>query len=117
MMSCEQVRSQLLEHLYDLLEAEQVRALDNHLRGCGNCQTELGHAREQMALIAAAAKEEFPKVQFVPPTDKTSEGFKAWGASGASRRWGNRRAAAAAILLVVVGVSAPASIYWCQENQ
>ena len=117
MTSCEHVRSQLLEHLYDLLEEEQVRALDDHLRDCGNCQTELGHAREQIALMAAAAKEEFPKVHFVPPTEKTLEVSKISEILVAPKRWGIRWAVAAAILCAVAGVAAPATIYWRQESQ
>src|SRR6266404_390771 len=89
MTSCDQIRAQLLEHLYNLLEDEDGRALDVHLHQCANCQAELEHARQQMTLIAAAAKEEFPNVQFAPPTEKTSGVLKTSEVS-APKRWGIR---------------------------
>src|SRR5438132_2535393 len=117
MTSCDQIRVHLLEHLYNLLEEEDGRALDVHLHQCANCQAELEQAREQMTLIAAAAKEEFPSVQFVPPTEKTSEVLKTSELSRAQRRWGIRWAVAAAVFFAVAGVGIPASIYWRQQTQ
>src|SRR6266851_790180 len=104
MTSCDQIRAQLLEHLYNLLEEEDGRALDVHLHQCANCQAELENAREQMTLIAAAAKQEFPSVHFILPSEKTPEVLKTSELSGAQRRWGIRWAVAAAVLFAVSGV-------------
>src|SRR5438477_359086 len=117
MTSCDQIRTQLLEHLYDLLEGEDGRALKVHLGHCSNCQAELGRAREQMTLIAAAAKQEFPSVQFALPLEKTSEVSKTLELFRAPRRWGIRWAVAAAVLLAVTGVGVAATIYWRQQAQ
>ncbi len=117
MTSCDQIRAQLLEHLYNLLEEEDGRALDVHLHQCANCQAELEQAREQMTLIAAAAKQEFPNVHFAPPTEKTSEVLKTSELSRAQRRWGIRWAVAAGVLFAVSGVGVLATIYWRQQTQ
>src|SRR5256885_491720 len=101
MKSCDQIRSQLLEHLYDLLEGEDGHALAGHLEQCSHCQAELGRVREQMTLIAEAAKTEFPNVRFIPPMDQTSEVLKTSEVLAAQRRWGFRWAVAAAVLLAV----------------
>src|SRR5439155_1675839 len=117
MTSCDQIRAQLLEHLYNLLKDEDGRALDVHLHQCANCQAELEQAREQMTLIAAAAKEEFPNVHFILPLEKTSEVSKTLELFRAPRRWGIRWAVAAALLFAVSGVGVLATIYWRQQNQ
>jgi hypothetical protein len=57
----------LLESLYDLLDEADKQALAAHLEGCPACQTELNQARRQQGLFAAAARMEFPNVQFTPP--------------------------------------------------
>jgi hypothetical protein len=113
MKSCEQVRSQLLEHLYDLLEGEDGHALADHLDQCNNCQTELKHAREQMALIAEAAKQEFPHVHFIPPADEVDTAARAARPSRFRFRW----AVAAAVLLAVAGLGVPTTLYWAQQAQ
>jgi hypothetical protein len=117
MTSCDQIRAQLLEHLYNLLEDEDGRALDVHLHECANCQAELELARGQMTLIAAAAKEEFPNIHFVLPSEKTSEVSKTLELFRAQRRWGIRWAVAAGVLFAVSGVGVLATIYWRQQTQ
>src|SRR5207247_6393835 len=82
-----------------------------------NCQAELEQARDQRTLIAAAAKEEFPNVHFVLPSEKTPEVLKTSELSRAQRRWGSRWAVAAAVLFAVSGVGVLATIYWRQQTQ
>jgi hypothetical protein len=112
MKSCDQVRSQLLEHLYGLLEGEDGRALGDHLGQCDSCQAELDHAREQMALIAEAAKQEFPHVHFIPPADAV-EIAQPVSPSRVRFRW----AVAAAVLLGGASLAVPTALYWRQQAQ
>src|SRR5712692_4852744 len=113
MKSCDQIRSQLLEHLYDLLEGEDGHALAGHLEQCSHCQAELGRVREQMALIAEAAKAEFPHVHFIPPLDEVDAAARPVSPSRFRFRW----AVAAAVLLAVAGLGVPAALYWRQGAQ
>jgi alpha-2-macroglobulin-like protein len=67
MLSCESCRGQLLEYLYDLLDAGDRRALDAHLTQCAACQAALVKARNQQRLLGAAAKTNFAGVRFEAP--------------------------------------------------
>ncbi len=110
MKPCGQIRQELLEHLYGLLEGENDRALTAHVAECSACQAELAHAQEQMALIAAAAKEEFPQVQFIrPAVDAPLPIIR--------KDFGFRWAAAAAIVLAVGGLSVFGGVYWQRQTQ
>lgn len=67
-MTCEQYQAQLLDYLYDLLEAQDRRALDEHFAQCSACTAALTQARSQKRLLGVAAKAQFPNVQFhIPP--------------------------------------------------
>jgi anti-sigma factor RsiW len=114
MNHCETYRAQMLEYLYDLLEAEERQALEAHLAECAACQAELARARRQQGLLATAARMGFSEVRFVaPPADPDPAAApepmvvplarprRAW------RRW----AAAAAVLLVLGGLVAPVAWY------
>jgi anti-sigma factor RsiW len=107
MTNCEHFRAQLLESLYDLLDEADKQAVAAHLEGCPACQAELNQARRQQGLFAAAARMEFPNVQFTPP----ESGITAAPAvvlpmptqrKPARRVW--RWVAAAAVLLVLGGL-------------
>jgi hypothetical protein len=111
MNSCDQVRSHLLEHLYGLLEEPDAHALTDHMNQCAHCREELVHAQEQMALIAAAAKEEFPQVRFVPPVFETPQSHQS------PRRFITRWAVAAAILIAAAGLGVPSAAYWQRHEQ
>src|SRR6266852_462728 len=110
MNPCGQIRQELPEHLYGLLEGENDRALTAHVAECSACQAELTQAQEQMALIAAAAKEEFPQVQFIPPAVDAPLPIT-------RKDFGFRWVAAAAILLAIGGAAIFAGIYWQREAQ
>jgi hypothetical protein len=113
---CGQIRLQLLEHLYGLLEEADGRALTEHVEGCSICQAEMARAQEHMALISAAAKEEFPNVRFVPPVTEPMFGEK----SATARRIspiGLRWAVAAMILLAIGGLAVVGSVYWQMQAQ
>jgi len=113
MKACDQVRSQLLEHLYDLLDGEDRHGLADHLGQCSQCQEELKHAREQMELIAEAAKQEFPHVHFIRPVDAIETTAQPVSPSRVRFRW----AVAAAVLLAVAGLGIPTALYWHQQAQ
>jgi hypothetical protein len=102
MMTCDFCQSQLLAHLYGLLESDDRTAIVIHLNSCPACRAALDKAREQQRILAAAAKSEFPDVRFsavtpkptVAPTVENKQPRRgvAWG------RW-----AVAACILVLLG--------------
>ncbi|HEV2947531.1 MAG TPA: hypothetical protein VGX70_09150 [Gemmataceae bacterium] len=110
MKPCGQIRQELLEHLYGLLEGENDRALTAHVAECSECQAELAQAQEQMALIAAAAKEEFPQVHFIPPAGDAPLPIT-------RKDFGFRWVAAAAVLLAIGGAAIFGGIYWQRQAQ
>ncbi len=109
MRSCEACQGQMLEYLYDLLEAGERQQFEEHLGTCPTCQTALQQAREQQNLLAVAARLEFPQVTFQPPT--AAPATLPLVAERSNRRpqraW--RRWALAAAVLLAVGLGIPAS--------
>jgi hypothetical protein len=67
MHSCEGCQNLLLDYLYDLLEGIERQEVQAHLQTCPACQIALAKVQKQQDLLAAAAKMEFPAVQFVRP--------------------------------------------------
>jgi len=67
MSHCEHFQAQLLNYLYDLLEADDLRALRQHLEACAGCREALTRAQHYQELLAKAAKAEFASVRFQPP--------------------------------------------------
>ena len=107
----------MLEYLYDLLDAPERQAVQEHLDACPACRTELARAGEQRRLLAAAARMEFPDVRFTPPAGTAPAAVAAVVAmprlAKKARPW-RRWAAAAAILLALGGISAPG--YWMERD-
>ena len=64
MHTCPSCQAQMLEYLYDLLDATERQAMQDHLDACPACRAELARARDQQQLLAAAARMEFPDVRF-----------------------------------------------------
>jgi hypothetical protein len=128
MPNCEAYRDQMLEHLYDLLDEADKQALQAHLESCAPCQAELARARRQQALLAAAARMEFPDVRFVAPEAPPASGADIpvcqegeaadrnvcptvpLVAPLPARRW-PRWLAAAVVLLALGGIGGPAAWY------
>jgi hypothetical protein len=67
MHGCQGCQDKLLEHLYDLLDEAEQQELSAHLAGCPACQAAQEKVRAQQKLLAAAARLQFPTVQFTPP--------------------------------------------------
>jgi alpha-2-macroglobulin-like protein len=67
MLTCATCCSQMLEYLYDLLEASERQTWQEHLKDCALCQAELTRTQAQQQLLARAAKMDFSKVRFTPP--------------------------------------------------
>jgi hypothetical protein len=106
MQNCEAFKEQLLESLYDLLEEPEKQALAAHLQSCQPCQAELERARRQQGLLAAAARMEFPQVQFTPPQSEVTADPPLVAPLAPTRarrrpRWARWIAAAAALFLVI----------------
>jgi anti-sigma factor RsiW len=113
MPSCDTHHSQLLEYLYDLLEADERQALEAHLGACPACQAELARVRGQQRLLAAAARMDFSGVHFTPPPAEATQDPLPTVAgpcpvSPSAPRTSRRRrtwwAAAAAVLLALGGL-------------
>jgi hypothetical protein len=112
MLSCETCQTQLLHHLYGLLEDGDRQAMAAHLGTCANCQTALETARRQQSMLAVAAKSEFPDVRFAPVPQSaqlvpTIE-FREKEQSQTWLRW----AVAACILVLLGGAGTFAGIAW-----
>jgi anti-sigma factor RsiW len=111
MNHCEQTQTQLLAYLYDLLEPQESQAVQSHLSACTDCQTALERARNQRKILSAAAKTQFPNVQFEPPDDQTIA-ITARRRNRSMKRW-----AIAAGILLVVGLSVPATWWVVRDRQ
>jgi hypothetical protein len=112
MATCEQFQAQLLDDLYELLEADERRALAAHLEGCGGCQAALARARSQQELLAKAAKAEFAEVRFQrPPTVAIVPQEERLRFRDRTRSWSWAGWAVAASILVLVGLGVPGS-WW-----
>jgi hypothetical protein len=116
MHHCNHHQSQMLEHLYGLLDDAESRPLLDHLAGCPVCQSALEKARHQQRLFAAAARQEFPGVRFEPPADEPAPVALPLPAPAErdlvrrGRRWG-RWAVAAALLIAAGGLGTPAAYF------
>jgi hypothetical protein len=108
---CGQYQAQLLDFLYDLLEGDEHRAVQDHLAHCPACQAALSHAQGQQRLLAVAAKMEFPAVRFEPPREHLPFAQRPAPPAPVRRTWG-RWAAAAVILLALAGLGAGGSWAW-----
>jgi hypothetical protein len=64
---CQEYQTQMLDYVYDLLDADETERLRNHLDVCPQCRVALLDARSQQQLLAAAARLEFPAVHFTAP--------------------------------------------------
>lgn len=64
MAPCTLCRSQLLDHMYGLLDATEAAAVEAHLASCPECAA---YAKRSSGLLAAAAKSAFPDVNFHQP--------------------------------------------------
>jgi hypothetical protein len=105
---CGPVQAQLLDFLYDLLEADEQRVFQEHLVQCALCQAALRDAQGQQQLLAAAARMEFPAVRFEPPPEVLPFGQRS-ATRPVGRSW--KRALAicaplAACILIALGLTA-----------
>jgi len=67
MMTCEQSEQLLLDYLYGLVEGDEARALEEHLRNCRSCTDARYRMERWQKLLATAARDRFPAVHFAPP--------------------------------------------------
>src|SRR5208337_5002577 len=107
MRSCERFQTQLLEHLFGLLDGDESLALIEHAGQCDDCRTALQQADLQKQLLSAAAKTEFSGVRFRAPTAHELAASPRLPAPQAGWvRW-----AVAAAILLAVGIAVPGSKY------
>src|SRR5262249_51739826 len=117
--TCDHIQSQLLEHLYGLLDTEQSRALDEHVSQCAACQAALSQAERQRQLLAAAARGNFAGVSFRAPVaglPRDEEATVPLTPAPPRRRTWVRWAVAASVVLVLGGVGIPGAVYWKQSQ-
>jgi hypothetical protein len=117
---CESCRNLMLEYLYDLLDEAELQPFVEHLTGCAACQAQLEKAKAQQRLLAAAAKKQFPAVQFeappvtVPAPIAPASGRNEGGIQRSPRsfRAVARWAVAAGVLVAAVGLTLPGARHW-----
>jgi uncharacterized membrane protein YgcG len=103
MITCKTCEPLLLHHLYGLLDDVESAALVQHLGDCPACQAALEKARQQQKVLAAAAKTEFPNVNFKPVEQSITRAVpRPAPLPQRTIRW-QRWAVAATILLLVGG--------------
>src|SRR5262245_21450285 len=119
MSTCRHYQAQMLDRLYDLLDAADARALDLHLSSCPACQTAMGQAERVQRLLAAAAKTEFPNVRFEAPAAGAEVVRPAATVTAPPRRsfWRWASPAVAACLLMVLGVPSLAHLVTARRPQ
>jgi hypothetical protein len=71
MLTCDRCRAALLDRQYGLLDATEMTAIETHLGTCSDCRAEQARVERFGRLLSAAAKREFPEVQFIAPDDPT----------------------------------------------
>ena len=69
MTGCHGCQERMLDHLYDLLDGAEAKDFRDHLAGCPACQASLEKARAHQQLLASVARQQFPGVRFVAPTE------------------------------------------------
>ncbi|MCE9565610.1 MAG: zf-HC2 domain-containing protein [Planctomycetes bacterium] len=67
MLRCTECQPLILDHLFGLLEAPEIKAVAAHLSTCPACAAERTEAAKVHGLIAQAAKIAFPAVRFEAP--------------------------------------------------
>jgi hypothetical protein len=115
MDNCGRCQNLLLDYLYDLLEGDELWAVEEHLKHCPTCATALEQARQQKLLLALAARMQCAPGSFQAPAEpppRQREPAPAVVRIPAPRRPWLRWAVAAAVVLALAGLSAPAGWYW-----
>src|SRR5215471_16133261 len=108
-MACESWLSQLDTYLDGELPADQMRALDAHLRTCPSCSADaLARVQMKRAIKSAA-------MRYTPSAELRSRIQKMMGATAPRRGWslGWQLATAALAILVLAGVS---TVYWGKQT-
>ena len=72
MLRCTECRPLILDHLFGLLDAPEIKAVAAHLSTCPACAAERTEAAKVHGLIAQAAKMTFPAVRFESPDARTA---------------------------------------------
>ena len=90
MHDCTTYQSQLLEHLYGLLDEVEKQALLSHLSTCAACHSAMETARHQQRLLAAAARQQFTAVRFdIPAAEEAVSPLPPPTERRSIRRWRN----------------------------
>jgi anti-sigma factor RsiW len=112
--TCGHCQAQLLDYLYDLLEPNEQRLVEQHLSTCAACQAALAGARGQQHLLAHAARLEFPGVRFETPTSLPLSPRRP-ALTPVRRSW-KRWAVAAGLLLALLSGGIVGVGYWNDYN-
>jgi hypothetical protein len=113
MDNCGHCQTLLLDYLYDLLEGDELRAAEEHLKHCPACAAALEQARQQKVLLALAARMQCTPGSFQAPAAAPAPEPAPVVVTLPARRPSWRRwAVAAALVLALAGLGAPAGWYW-----
>ncbi len=122
MLTCESSQSQLLDHLYGLLDPSEAAALEVHLSTCAHCVAKRDELAKWQGLVASAAKGEFASTSFAAPVEKPAPLVEVnepvpYTVRAAWMRW----VIAASLLLATAGLGGPAArdlagYYWYKPS-
>ena len=122
MLTCESSQSQLLDHLYGLLDPSETAALEVHLTTCAHCVAKRDELAKWQGLVASAAKGEFASTTFTAPVEKPAPLVEVnepvpYTVRAAWMRW----VIAASLFLATAGLGGPAArdlagYYWYKPS-
>ena len=110
MLTCESSQSQLLDHLYGLLDPSEAAALEVHLTTCAHCVAKRDELAKWQGLVASAAKAEFASTTFAAPVETPAPFVEVtepvpYTVRAAWMRW----VIAASLFLATAGLGGPAA--------
>ncbi|HTK77047.1 MAG TPA: zf-HC2 domain-containing protein, partial [Gemmataceae bacterium] len=117
MATCRHYQAQMLDRLYDLLDAADARALDLHLSTCPACKAAMGQSERVQRLLAAAAKTEFPGVKFQAPAAGAEVARAAVTSPPRRSFWRAASLAVAACLFMALGIPSVAHLATARRQQ
>lgn len=122
MLTCESSQSQLLDHLYGLLDPSESALLEVHMTTCAHCVAKREELAKWQGLVASAAKGEFASTKFTAPVEKPSQLIEVnepvpYTVRAAWMRW----VIAASLFLATAGLGGPAArdlagYYWYKPS-
>jgi len=117
MNSFDHYRDLMLDHVYGLLDTEQVAELEHYLATSPGADALRAQAEQWKARISSAAKAEFPGVQFAAPAaGRTSPARRRKAGKPKARSWAPW-AIAASVVIILGGFGIPLMQHASEERE